>query len=500
MTANTKLDEATKQEELRNAQQAAQEFDDAIDNFEHILRTSVARIYSFWHVPRDADELEFLGDDFWACYDKCETKQTELAEKDLMTADLKKELSLLDDEISQHTQRCDSAVDTVLPDGSHTRAGRVSSEMFGHWGPKLLDLSRRRTEILQAASKIRRTLCEEEDRLNKFVVRALAKVDRLPFEVDEEENEQSQASEDQQEDEVDKAAQRDRLNQAVDQVRRCEANLKAARSDTLSVPDSWDSDKRGQARVHKMVRRNNELGRAEEEYHAALQEVECEGPLGEASDLSEPEAHIIAAALSIAGSSLGDPDLERVEQWKSMIPEGATAAFAEKSAEDDDMDWNKLTFICFGEVVGEHCEAAEGERKVRIEARKQDYEALKKSSMFEAAEDDFHPRNRGVNTSCQEVSGRSATQTAGPGKRLDGNKVDKSVTVGSTLGHRPSASTSGKASVDHVGQGPQALTVDNLVHGHAGDIVARVRRRRVATNTSDYHQRKSLSAPPMTRD
>lgn len=126
---------------------------------------------------------------------------------------------------------------------------------------------------------------------------------------------------------MDKATQRDRLNQAADQVRRCEANLKAARSDTLSVPDSWDSGKRGQARVHKMVRRNNELRKAEEEYRAALQEVEREAPLGEASELSEPEAHIIAAALSIAGSSLGDSALERIEQWKSMIPEGLTAAF-----------------------------------------------------------------------------------------------------------------------------------------------------------------------------
>jgi len=140
LTADTDLDETTRQEGIQNAQQAAQEFDNAIDNFEHILQTSVARIYSFWHVPRDADELRFLGEDFWACYEKCETKHTELAEKDLVTADLKKELSLLDEEISQHTQRCDSAVDTVLPDGSHTRAGRVSSETFGQWGPKLLDL------------------------------------------------------------------------------------------------------------------------------------------------------------------------------------------------------------------------------------------------------------------------------------------------------------------------------------------------------------------------
>lgn len=46
----------------------------------------------------------------------------------------------------------------------------------------------------------------------------------------------------------------------------------------------------------------------------------------------------IAAALSIEGSSSGDSALERIDQWKSMVPEGATAEFVAKSAEDKDMN------------------------------------------------------------------------------------------------------------------------------------------------------------------
>lgn len=143
-----------------------------------------------------------------------------------------KEQSLLDEEMSQNTQRHDSAVSTVLPNGSQAPGDQVSSETFGRWGVKLLDLSRRQTDSVQAASKIRRSLCEEEDKLNEVVVRTLMSVGRLPSEGDKEENGQSQASEGQQDDAVDKAARRGRLNRAADQVHRCEANLKAARSDT----------------------------------------------------------------------------------------------------------------------------------------------------------------------------------------------------------------------------------------------------------------------------
>jgi hypothetical protein len=376
--------------------------------FDHILRTNVARIYNFWRVHRDADELRFLGDDFWACYDRCETKHTELAEQDLVAVDLKKERSLLDEEMSQHTKGRGSTVTAVLPDGSHARADRTGPEVFAQWGVKLLGLSRRQTENVQAASNIRKSLYEDDDKLNQFVVRALAKVDRLPFEADEEDDEESQVSEEQQEeDEVEKAARRGRLNRAVDQVRQCEANLKAARSDTLSVPDSWNSDRRGQARVHKMVRRNNELRKAEEEYHAALQEVEREGPMGEPSDLSDPDVHEIAAALSIDGSSLGDPALERIEQWKSMIPEDATAEFAQKSAEDEDMDWNKLPFMFFGEEVGgEPFKAIEGERKARIEVRKLDCEALRKNGILTTSTQTIRVRSDRIERLSMEVQHR----------------------------------------------------------------------------------------------
>lgn len=290
--------------------------------------------------------MRFFEDNFWACYDKCEAKHTELIEQDLVTADLKKEQSLLDEEMSQYTQRHNSAVSTVLTNGSQAPVDQVSSETFGRWGVKLLDLSRRQRDCVQTASKIRKSLCEEEDKLNEVVVRALASVGHLPFEADKEKSGQSQASEGQQGDTVDKAARRGRLNRAADQVHLCETNFKAARSDTLSVPDSWNSDRRDQARVQKMVRRNNELREAEAEYHTALREVERDGPMGDASRESNPSDLSVqkkAVVVSIEELSLGESALETIEQWKSMIPKGATAEFAEELAEDKDMDRNKLT-------------------------------------------------------------------------------------------------------------------------------------------------------------
>lgn len=195
LNADTNLDEMTKRDEIRNAQQSAQEFDDSSECFEHILLSSIGRTYDFQDVPRDADELRFLGEKFWNCYDRCEAKHTQLAEQRLVTADLTKEQSALNQDMSQYMQRHDPSVNTTLPNGTQTRKNRIGSGTFSQWGARLLGLSRRHEESLQAASKIRNTLREEEGKLNEIVVRALLKIGRLPFEAGGGENRQSQVSE-----------------------------------------------------------------------------------------------------------------------------------------------------------------------------------------------------------------------------------------------------------------------------------------------------------------
>jgi len=108
-----------------------------------------------------------------------------------VTADLMKEQSALDQDMSQCTQRHDSSVNTTLPAGTQIRTNRIGSGTFSRWGARLLDLSRRHEESLQATFNIRNTLREEEAKLSEIVVRALLKVGRLPFEAGGEENRQS---------------------------------------------------------------------------------------------------------------------------------------------------------------------------------------------------------------------------------------------------------------------------------------------------------------------
>lgn len=151
----------------------------------------------------------------------------------------------------------------------------------------------------------------------------------------------------------------------------------------------------------------------------------------------------------------------------------------------------------FGEDPGE---AIGGERKARIKARKLECEAHRENSIFEAAENNFHPRNPGAIYSTQAMADGGAVPIAASKRRLDGNEINKSSTVGGNLGLRPSVLTSGRTLVDHPGQGLQALTVDSIVHSRDGNIVTRPPRQPMATKASERRQRRVHSAPPMTRD